>query len=369
MILSICIPSYNHLLHMQEIVDSFSKSKSNECELVITDNGSKNDINDVVCTDDPRVKIIKREVVVNGPENMGTCIEYGKGKYRLMIIDKDFIDGQFIDRFVKVLKDNPGVAGGKCQLNCNDTDTAYEIIDCRNNKDIKKTADFFYTENHPTGYLYSAESIEAENKALVNFSDRWNPFNEDMLIARCATLGPMISYKSPLVYSLLTRPRKCAEKSGTYLKKNGNIFFEPAPRIQQMRLNIQHLETLQISKFQQKQILKLIYRNTFVAVTTGYKSIISQPFLCQHYGIECRRVRIGEMLGYIRDLNKDFINFEKAEISKSIRICIIGEFYFTIPFKIFRSVFRRFICKLSNSKTIIANDTDVCINRWNIELS
>ena len=95
MILSICIPSYNHLSHLQDIIDSFSLSKSNECELVIVDNGSTEDISSVLHTEDPRIKIFKRKIVIKGPENMGSCIEFGTGKYRLLVIDKDFIDGHY----------------------------------------------------------------------------------------------------------------------------------------------------------------------------------------------------------------------------------------------------------------------------------
>lgn len=365
MILSICIPSYNHLSHLQDIIDSFSLSKSNECELVIVDNGSTEDISSVLHTEDPRIKIFKRKIVIKGPENMGTCIEFGTGKYRLLVIDKDFIDGQFIDRFIDVLKKYPQIKGGKCQLNCNDNDCDYEIIDCRNNKNTKKIIDFFYTEGHPTGYFYSIEGIKVENETLANFKERWNPFNEDMLIARCATLGPMINYKSPLVYSLLGYPVDIKEKSGTYLKANGNLFFEPQSRLHQMILNIRHLETLKVEMRQFKQLLKIIYSSTFVMITEIYALILSQPYLCEHYGIYCRKIHIFEKLVYVRELNKTFKEYDGL-IHKSLLNLIVREFSVKIPILFLRSIAVNIKHKFFSRKQKSSNNIAVCMKRWKL---
>lgn len=335
MILSICIPSYNHLEHLQEVVNSVIKAKSDEFELVIVDNGSSKDIFQEIKTVDTRVKLYKRDRVVSGPESIGTCIDYANAKYRLVVIDKDCIDGDFIDKFIEVLKTHSDIKGGRCFLNASD-EKGYKIISDINDSDALK---LYYTDDHPTGYFYCQECIEVENRIVESMEERWNPFNEDMLLARCASMGKMLLYESPLVYSSLTKKVDTKEKSSTYLKGKAKLFFEPEERIHQMLLNITHLNTLMIDDFEYRLILDSIYQKTLNHVTLGYKKTLAMSHICEHYGIISRRVGLIEMLGYVRLLNKEFINSATSRLMKQDKKNIIIKYYFRkIPLKLIRKI-------------------------------
>ena len=268
---------------------------------------------------------------------MGTCLDYGSGEYRLLVIDKDFIMGEFIDAFIDVLRQYPGIRGGRCILNTESG--AVEAYNVKIFLDLK-TNRFLYTSDHPTGYFFSQECIELENQIMNGNPNRWNPFNEDMLLARCASCGDMLLYKAPLVYSLLAKPVKNVEKSNTYTKKKDNVYFEPDQRIWQMHLYIEHLNTLGLSKEEYEETIKIIYQRTFQHVTTNYGSTMRTEQICEHYGLKPRKVNLIEMTKNVRTLNKELMNNKGCKVSNSRKRMTIFLYAMKIPYKITRSFIR-----------------------------
>ena len=111
-VLSICIPSYNRFYNLEKCVHSVLSSKSNEFEIVIVDNQSPKNINETLNFYDSRLRIVNRTESVDGKLNVGNCVYYSKGKYTMLCLDKDRVDGRYIDEFIEALKSDDSICGG-----------------------------------------------------------------------------------------------------------------------------------------------------------------------------------------------------------------------------------------------------------------
>ena len=152
MTLSICIPSYNRFEKLNQTVEKILEAKSDDFEVVIIDNCSPRNIDEYVKFDDKRLRIIKREEPVYGAKSMGECILYGKGKYSLVLLDKDYIIGEKLDKFIETLI-KYDVCGGYCELN-----SESDSVEIEEENQIEK---FGFLSKHPSGNFYKMEVLRS----------------------------------------------------------------------------------------------------------------------------------------------------------------------------------------------------------------
>lgn len=160
--LSICIPSYNrfHVLK-RNILSILTKTKSMDFEVVIIDNQSPKDVIQTLDITDKRLRIIKRNVPVSGTENVNQCVLYARGKYALLCLDKDYIDGGYLDDFISCLKNHNDIKGGICPVFSKKNG---HLLQKFTNRVIEKKTDllihFGYTKKHPSGNFYLTECVK-----------------------------------------------------------------------------------------------------------------------------------------------------------------------------------------------------------------
>ena len=311
--LSICIPSYNRFERLKKTIFNILKCKSDDFEIVVVDYCSSSDISKVINVEDKRLKIIKRDKPVDGTTNVNTCIMYGKGKYSLLLLDKDIIIGDKLSEFIETLNRND-VFGGYCVINSN-----------ANNEEIyteNALEKFGFLSKHPSGNFYKMDMLknyvnQKKEKILLN------PFGFDIWLTYCAQLGNMLLYDRPLIKSSLSKIDKNDKKSFTYSVKNDNIYYFPKNRIEQFMMYFECLFSYKIGRLRKiKNVFKLYYR-TLGQISIQYKSIMADEKVCSHYGHATKHVTMKEINENIFRLRKKFLKEKNSGMKYNEKFIVI----------------------------------------------
>lgn len=287
MLLSICIPSYNRLDRVRENLESILLAKSNDFEVVILDNVStQGNIEEYLDVEDKRVRIVKRKKPVKGPQNIQDALRIGLGKYVMVCIDRDIIDGRRLDDFLDALRKRKGISGGHCKIDCISSSGDVEYI---SKNDMAKVA---YESRHPSGMFFRRSVYYSELKKESFKKHRLNTFYEDLILARCICEGIYMVYNKPLVYQAATNG---SAKSYSYSAKNNSVYYFPEKRREQMKVYLEHLETLDLDGKLYDIMVKKIFENTVVLSTTMYRYAMRHKLMCYHYDVMPRYIDNREM--------------------------------------------------------------------------
>lgn len=331
--LSICIPSYNRFHAVQTNLDSILKAKSNHFEVVIVDNCSTEDIRQSLEISDARVRIIKRKTPVYGPRNVGECLGYAQGKYALLCLDKDHVNGEYLDSFIQYLEEHPNVCGGYCLQDWGKPVNIMEPCIYRENT-LEK---FGYLSKHPSGDFYRMDCLAHLFRDLSNpmFDDS---FVFDLMLAECACRGDMLHFTMPLItVEALSESLKI--KSFSFTKTRKNLFFQPANRIAQFYKFCVHLDSLHCDRQVSSSVLNALYRRTVVQITLGYRSAMCDERTCIHYSIKPENISIFKMLKWWWRFNRSLLQSDVIPMSRSDRCRAIIENNFNMFARKLRKMF------------------------------
>lgn len=312
MYLSICIPSYNRLTHLKQIIESVLTAKSNDFELVVVDNGSSFDIfEELEYCRDKRLRIIKRRQVVGGPTNVRLVLDEAKGEFAMLCLDKDFVIGRALDEFIDKLKNTNNVACGYCVLNTNEKNARFAFSDDLTNN--------IYRCGHPSGTFFKVDLIREDSKELDLESKTSmfynNPFLIDLTYAKTLCCGKQAVYTGELIKTE-TLEEAAAKISSSYSSNSDNIYFTPKNKIKQFWIFERHMEKLPITEDDKRKILKRIIRNTLFDVSIGFKRIMSNELLCKHHSLNTEVITKKDM---IQNSSLFFKSFDFNDISPVIR--------------------------------------------------
>lgn len=322
--LSICIPSYNRFEKLNRTIQEILEAKSNDFEIVIVDNCSPRDVTQYILCADRRVRIIKRRTPVSGIKSVSDCLLFGKGKYSLLLLDKDMIHGINLDKFIDVLSNNE-VFGGYCKINS--TRNYFEIVD-------KKIVERFgFLSKHPSGNFYRMDILRdfIVDNAYKLENDA---FNFDIYMAFCASRGSMLYYDSNLVDSVLDKVEQKDEHSLTFSKANSNVYYMPNNRIQEFVTYMDYLCFLNISRKDRLATLKKIYKRASDFVTFEYQDIMRNKVICNHYGHETENILFTEMFSNQIEIRKEFYAFRCKDVNIINKIIFDAEIQIRFVLKI-----------------------------------
>lgn len=293
--LSICIPSYNRFEKLNETIKKILECDSNDFEVVIVDNCSPRKIEEYINFDDKRIRIFKRDRAVYGAKNVGDAILFGKGKYSMLLLDKDCIDGNGLDDFIETLNKND-VSGGYCELNSNNSNV--EIVD-------RRTVELFgYLSKHPSGDFYKMELLREYVAYKADLLEK-DPFPFDIYLAYCASKGKMMYYDKPFVCSALNDFSEDDEKGSlTFSKNAGNMYYFPKNRDEEYKVYVSCLNELELDKKTMEQVISSLYKRTLYSVTKGYRYIMRHPGICKHYHHNMESIGIIKMLHFAQEFRK-----------------------------------------------------------------
>lgn len=109
-IISVCIPTYNRAHYLAYAVNSVLQQTYTDFELIICDDGSKDNTAEVVSQwNDPRIRYIRHSTNVGRSRNMRSGFKASQGKYFIKFDDDDAITPEFLAKTAAVLDTEPEV--------------------------------------------------------------------------------------------------------------------------------------------------------------------------------------------------------------------------------------------------------------------
>ena len=130
-LLSFCVVGYNHSEYAKSCIDAISSVQYPHKEIVILDDGSKDDsvvvINDLVKKLDFPVKTIFQENTGNVPANFNKVIEHASGEFIIMMSLDDVVCSENISSCIELLQSNSSIpfiaSTSVVTINCNNKGT------------------------------------------------------------------------------------------------------------------------------------------------------------------------------------------------------------------------------------------------------
>ncbi len=106
-LLSFCIPVYNRSNRIKKIIEQLIDFKSNEIEIVISDNASSDDAKEVVSQfDDLRIKYYRNRKNVGMDANFILVMKRARGKFIFLLMDEDEVELETIPWILEEIRKN-----------------------------------------------------------------------------------------------------------------------------------------------------------------------------------------------------------------------------------------------------------------------
>lgn len=109
---SVLIPTYNSAIYLDEAIQSVLHQTFQDYELIIVDNQSTDNTDEVVSKylTNNKVAYYKNETNIGMAGNWNQCLQYASGEYIKLLCSDDKFHPQLLEKFVAVLDDHPTVS-------------------------------------------------------------------------------------------------------------------------------------------------------------------------------------------------------------------------------------------------------------------
>src|SRR5688572_12302291 len=109
---SVLIPTYNYAHFLDETIQSVLDQTFTNFELVIVDNCSTDNTDEVVqkYLTDTRISFYRNETNIGLVGNWNKCLDYARGEYIKYLCADDKFRPELLEKFVAVMDQNPGVS-------------------------------------------------------------------------------------------------------------------------------------------------------------------------------------------------------------------------------------------------------------------
>jgi glycosyltransferase involved in cell wall biosynthesis len=319
--ISIAISTYNRSNRIYHLVQNILKYEGNEIEVVVLNNASTDDTVELLgLIDDSRFRLINYKQNVGGLLGTLNVLLEAKGDYVFVCLDKDFVDYNFIGIILKKLSyyKDKNVVFGKCvnNINISSDDVFYD-----NQSDI--ISNLVYIGEHPTGLFFrtkelvSLQIISDIRTIYLNFA-----FNSELIKAELSNLGNALQLNVPC-FSTESSEDSANEVSKTY--NSTNLFFHPNFRVIELNNYLTSLNSLKLKINLSSKLSLKIYSNILYASTFGYRIILLNSNICNHYSIKPVKLKFINLIGYNYLVTRNFLSQNYTK-NKGI------QFYFMLLF-------------------------------------
>lgn len=288
-ILSICIPTYNRINQLEELVKSLLEVQSDDFEIVITNNCSTDDTLKMLSgIKDKRLVVYTNEKPEPAYYNMVLSIFNASGKYALYCNDRDVIFAERLISFIDFLKNHEYsyLHIAKCYGNPSYKLSEYE-------KGFDSLIHQSYSE-HPTGMVFNVILLKAhlqkENYLkYVDYTYTYCFLSRDLSIfEKTAEYDNYLWDERPSIF-------KVQSASGAIYKRQ--LFFDTEKIIDYMRSVIEHLVEnpyFSLTSEQQKELILNVFLS-FCNKIIAKKRYYADKRECAHYRIKPRYVSYCEI--------------------------------------------------------------------------
>lgn len=291
-LLSFCIPSFNRLVRVRELVLSLLSRPDPDIEVIVLDNGSTDGTFDALSQiSDPRFRLVANPENKGALFNMVNVFSYACGEYVVYSTDQDRTHIDRLGQFKAFLRSHPQVSCGFCEFHV--PGSGQHLIFSRGHEAVSAIA---YTGRHPTGYFFRNEHLRTVRLAerMADF-DIVDLFPLEFAFAEVSLLGDGAIYDGGL-FSPNNSEDVVKHKSATTSGASKTAFFAPAARLKLAVSYSRHAEGLELPAADRSRLQGKIFFAELRAATTGYRAVMANQRLCIHYRMEPRRIGDLEML-------------------------------------------------------------------------
>lgn len=136
---SILMGIYNCADTLEEAVESIKNQTFTDWELIMCDDGSKDNTFEVaqkIAQKDHRIKVIINEKNLTLAPTLNRCAKVARGKYLARMDGDDVCDKTRFEKELKVLESNPSYAVVSCQMNLFDEGGIYRVVTYAEHPDV-----------------------------------------------------------------------------------------------------------------------------------------------------------------------------------------------------------------------------------------
>jgi len=291
-LLSFCIPSYNRLVRVRELVLSLLSRPDPDIEVIVLDNGSTDGTFDALNQiTDPRFRLAANPVNKGALFNMVNVFSYASGEYVVYSTDQDCTHIDRLDEFKTFLRAYPSVSCGFCEFRV--PGAGQHRVFTRGYDAISAIA---YKGRHPTGYFFRNKDLRkvALNERLADFNVV-DLFPLEFAFAEVCLMGDGAIYDGGL-FSPNNGEDVVKHKSSTTNGASKSAFFAPAVRLKLALSYSRHAEKLALPASDSSKLGVKIFFAELGAATIGYRTVMGNERLCIHYRMTPRRIGRLEML-------------------------------------------------------------------------
>ena len=159
--ISIIIPVYNSEKYISKCLDSILNQSYKDYEIILMDDGSKDSSLKIIKDYDKKYENIHAYSQKNGGPALArnNCLDKAKGKYIMFIDSDDYIDKEYLDKYISVADDYDLVIGGFRKVDDNKTLFTRKLVEGEFAK---------YIVTGPVCHLYKRKLIIDNNIKFLN---------------------------------------------------------------------------------------------------------------------------------------------------------------------------------------------------------
>lgn len=291
--LCICYATYNRGDVFFQDISSLLLNKDQRFCINIQDNKSTdgsyerwNEINDDRLT-------IRRNADNIGaiPNSRASLSNHTESEYVMYCIDKDYVNPEYISRFIDYLEeDNPSFG----YIDIYNRDKGDAELYAKGREALLYTS---YLSRHPSGFFWKTKLLENEfSQHYFQLVDPFFDFWFDLMNAHFAVKYDGVYVKIPVFIQNQYREeyKDGGSKSLTY--NIDNLYFGVQKRIETYCVYINDLFSLDLSIKDKKDIAFKQTIRMIGMLTTQFRSALDNDVTCSHYGIKKRKVHYVELM-------------------------------------------------------------------------
>jgi hypothetical protein len=275
---------------------------SDEIEIVVTDNCSTDDtVAQLQSIEDPRLVVLRNQVNRGALFNQVNVLLQGSGVYSALLLDKDSVDPAILPTFLDFLRrESPST--GYCEYH---QPVGAPVRRFQQGADALKG--MAYSCHHPSGYFFRKADLH-DIRIVERFSEHAvvGNFPFEFMQAELALRGPAAIFQEP-VFVPESLADAQAVKSFTINAMKEDAFFSPRGRLNTAVRFSSHIYSLPLQADIQRQLVFDRFAQGLWLSTVGYRAIMANEAICDHYHIAPRRVGKLELLSIALKFHRSFV--------------------------------------------------------------
>lgn len=275
-LLSICIPTYNHPESLSNLINEIIPFQSEEIEIIIGDDNPSSDKtqNIIKKIEDPRIKYFRNKKNHGYDANLLKCIKRANGEFIFIQCDDDDIEIKTIPWILKTIKSNKNLTQlcGTIGNHIPKYDKIYAVFGDRIlNRGYESLKELFLYYYHGCGIVLRKNALNIDKaKKYVGFL-----YMQQVLIAQALIAGDTLCTSKIFAY---VGKYNTLERSNQPLYK-GKMYGDPIHRLYQEKFRVQLVYEIttgikSIRKILLKRREQIIYSRLYYLISRS----LSNPF-------------------------------------------------------------------------------------------